>query len=246
MAVRGESRNLLTAGGEIVSLEAFTGRAQAYTKARPSYPDEAIKYICELIPPDSIIADIGAGTGKFTELLARCGFEMYAIEPNADMREQLEITLASFTNTTIIDGTAEATTLANRSIDVITCAQALNRVDINAFYAECQRIGKVNPLVISLYNYERDKTHSILRYNKSTSAFYRNPAVRDFPNPIYFSRDMWLLYYLSMEGVPQEFEAEYNEFIAELNENFRRDSVDGLLLVDFVTSVYSEQIGGIL
>ena len=36
-----------------MSIEAFTGRAQAYTKARPGYPGEAIKYIQELAAPAS-------------------------------------------------------------------------------------------------------------------------------------------------------------------------------------------------
>jgi len=226
-----------------MSLEAFTGRAQAYTKSRPSYPVEAINYICKIMPQNAIIADIGAGTGKFTELLARHNYELYAIEPNADMREQLTITLAAFPNAKIINATAETTTLANQSIDVITCAQALNRVDINRFHAECCRIGRANPLVISLYNYEQGKTHSVLRYDKSTNAFYQNPSMREFPNPIYYTRDRWLQYHLSMEGVPQESDAEHEAYFAELNEIFNHGNENGVLRLDFVTIVYAEQIG---
>ncbi|MCL2406008.1 MAG: class I SAM-dependent methyltransferase [Defluviitaleaceae bacterium] len=226
-----------------MSLEAFTGRAQAYTKSRPSYPVEAIGYISEIMPQNTIIADIGAGTGKFTELLAIHNYELYAIEPNADMREQLTIALATFPNVKIIDATAEATTLANQSIDVITCAQALNRVDINMFRTECRRIGRANPLVISLYNYERDKTHSVLRYEKSTTAFYKNPIIREFPNPIYFTRDRWLQYHLSMEGVPQKSDAEHEAYFAQLNEIFDQSNENGVLLLDFVTNVYAERIG---
>jgi 16S rRNA A1518/A1519 N6-dimethyltransferase RsmA/KsgA/DIM1 with predicted DNA glycosylase/AP lyase activity len=81
--------------------EQFTGRAQAYVKARPGYPDEAMEYIYNLSPQGAVFADIGAGTGKFTELLARYENEIFAIEPNADMREQLVITLAPFPNTKI-------------------------------------------------------------------------------------------------------------------------------------------------
>jgi len=223
-----------------MNIDAFTGRAQAYTKARPSYPDEAIKYIRKIISENAIIADVGAGTGKFTELLARCAYKIYAVEPNSDMRGQLEITLASFPNAEVIDGLAEATSLYDQSVDVITCAQTLNRVDANIFRSECCRIGKANPIVISLYNYERGKTHSVLRYEKSTSSFYKNPVVREFPNPIYFTRDRWLSYHLSMEGVPQESEAGYEAYFAEQNEIFNCHSENGLILMDFVTNVYSE------
>jgi 16S rRNA A1518/A1519 N6-dimethyltransferase RsmA/KsgA/DIM1 with predicted DNA glycosylase/AP lyase activity len=108
-----------------LNTEGFTGKAKAYAAARPGYPDEAINYICSLVPANAVFADIGAGTGKFTELIAQCGFEIYAVEPNADMREQLVVTLAQFPNAEIIIGTAEKSTLPDRSVDVITCAQAL-------------------------------------------------------------------------------------------------------------------------
>jgi len=197
-----------------MNIEAFTGRAEAYVKARPGYPDEAIEYIRKLVPPDAVFADIGAGTGKFTELLARYGYKIFAVEPNADMREQLTITLSQFPNTKIFDGTAEATKLPDKSVDVITCAQVLNRVDIDAFRAECQRIGKPNPIVITLFNY----THGVGNYKKSTGDFYKNPVVREFPNPVFFTRDKWLLYFSSMEGVPLPSDSGYEEYTAELNE----------------------------
>ena len=123
-----------------MNIEAFTGRAQAYVKARPGYPDEAIEYISTLVPPNAVFADIGAGTGIFTELIAKYGYEVFAVEPNADMREQLAITLAPFPKTHIAYGTAETTTLADDSVDVITNAQALNRFDLDLFRAECLRL----------------------------------------------------------------------------------------------------------
>jgi len=218
----------------------FSGRALAYTKARPGYPDEAIKYINALAKPDAVFADIGAGTGKFTELLAQYGHEIFAVEPNADMRDQLAVILASFPNVKIVGGAAEATTLPNHHVDVITNAQALNWFDIEAFRLVCQRIGKPNALVVTLYNYNCDEVHGISRYDKSTGALYRNPTVREFPNPIYFTRDNWILYFLSMAGVPQPSESGYEAYISEINAKFDHDNVDGLLRLDLTTKVYSE------
>ena len=219
--------------------EAFTGRAKAYSEARPGYPDEAIEYISTLVPHGAVFADIGAGTGKFTELLARYGYEVFAVEPNADMREQLEITLALFPNTKIFDGTAEATKIPDHCVDVITNAQALRKFDLDIFRAECIRIGKPNPIVISIFN---GGVKISSGYEKSTGAFYKNPEVRKFSNPSYFTRDKWLLYYSSMEGVPLKGDKGYEAYTAELNEKFDRDSVDGVLCLNEVTYVYSERI----
>jgi len=219
--------------------EAFTGRAQAYTKARPGYPVEAVEYIRSLVPTGAVFADIGAGTGKFTELIAKHGYSIFAVEPNGDMRAELVKTLAPFPNATIVEGTAENTTLTKNSVDVITNAQALNRIDIDAFRAECDRIGRQNPIVFTLFNIEKGKESG--RYNKSTDALYFNPTVMEFPNPVIFSREMWLLYYLSMEGVPFPSDPGYESYTAELNEKFNSDSIDGVLRLELVTRVYSER-----
>jgi len=222
-----------------MNTEAFTGRAQAYVKARPGYPVEAMEYIHKLAPTNAVFADIGAGTGKFTELLAPYGNKLFAVEPNADMREQLEITLAPFPNTKIFDGTAEATKLPDNSVDVIINAQALRKFDLDMFRAECIRIGKYNPIVITIFN-GGDKVSA--GYEKATGILYRNPDVYKFPNPQYFTRDKWLLYYASMEGVPLKGDAEYEVYTAELNEKFDRDNVDGVLCLNEVTYVYNERI----
>jgi len=228
-----------------MNIEAFTGRAEAYVKARPGYSDEAMEYIRKIVPPRAVFADVGAGTGIFTALLARYGCEIYAVEPNADMREQLIVTLVPYPKAKIVDGTAEATTLADHSVDVITNAQALNRFDLDKFRAECLRIGKKNPLIVSVYNDNKENGayKGTTRYKKSTEAFYTEPSVREFPNQQFYTREKWLLVHSSMEGVPQKGDAGYDTYTAELNETFDRDSVDGILRLDLVTVVYSERIG---
>ena len=222
--------------------EAFTGRASAYTKARPSYPAEAVEYIYNLAPADAVLADIGAGTGKFTELIAKYGNVIYAVEPNADMRGQLAITVAKYPNVKISDGTAEATKLPDKCADMITCAQALNKFDLEMFLVECRRISVSDPFVVSLYNYTPEKTKNASLYDKSTGFIYKNPDVREFPNTVYFTRDNWLLYHLSMSGVPMEKDAGHEEYFAEIIKEFDRDNMNGLLRHDLITKVYSGRI----
>ncbi|QHQ62957.1 methyltransferase domain-containing protein [Anaerocolumna sedimenticola] len=224
-----------------MNTENFTGKAEAYVKGRPGYPKEAIEYICSLVPRDVVFADIGAGTGKFTVTLAERGYSVFAVEPNADMRSQLVATLVPFPNIKIMSSTAEATTLPEHSIDVITVAHALHWFNLDAFRAECRRIIKPNGLIIAVYNL----THGGEMINLSkqtTDEFFRKPVIAEFPNPMDYTRDSWLAYIASQDNNPLPSEPGYDAHIAAINAIFDRNSVNGLLHCDRVTKVYSERI----
>ena len=167
------------AKGNVMNTEIFTGKARVYANARPGYPEAAFDYIKSIVPPNAVFADIGAGTGKFTEPLARCGYTVHAVEPNADMREQLAATLAAYKNVSIINAPAEATTLPDNSIDAVTCAQALHWFDLDAFQAECRRIGKPGITVIAVYN-DTPGGSSTKHGRLSTETFFTNPTLREF------------------------------------------------------------------
>lgn len=70
--------------------------AAAYDAHRPSYPEEAVEQLLKALEIAGVqgakVADLAAGTGKFTEILARRpeGYDIVAIEPHDGMREQLE------------------------------------------------------------------------------------------------------------------------------------------------------------
>ena len=224
-----------------MNIENFTGKAEAYAKGRPGYPKAAIDYICSLVPKDAVFADIGAGTGKFTVTLAERGYSVFAVEPNADMRGQLVITLESFPNVNIINGIAEATTLPEHSVDVITVAHALHWFDINAFRTECSRILKPGGLVIVIYNLTSDG--SMINISKEvTDAFFTKPTILEFPNPLEYTRDRWLALDASMDDIPLPNEPGYDAHIAEINALFDRNSVDGIVRYSRIVKVYSERI----
>jgi SAM-dependent methyltransferase len=230
-----------------MNTEKFTGKAQAYANARPGYPDAAIDYIRTLAPESAVFADIGAGTGKFTELLARYGYEVFAVEPNADMREQLFVTLAPYPNAKIVDGSAEATALPDSSIDVITCAQALGWFNLNSFLTECRRIGREGSIIISIYN-EMPNDNFVpdsnrLTNKQATAQFFKNPALREFPNPIFYTRDKWLQCGASISDNPLPSDSGYDAHIAEMNAVFDRENAEGLLRRDMVTKVFNERLG---
>jgi ubiquinone/menaquinone biosynthesis C-methylase UbiE len=103
----------------------FSDRATDYVKYRPSYPAAAIDMIVAGLGEAAVVADIGAGTGISSRLLADHGLRVLAIEPNAAMRTAAE----SHPLVDFCDGKAEDTQLAADSIDLVTCFQAFHWFD---------------------------------------------------------------------------------------------------------------------
>lgn len=224
-----------------MSTENFTGKAESYAKGRPGYPKEAIETIFGIASSGVVFADIGAGTGKFTVKLAERGYSVFAVEPNADMRSQLAITLEPFVNAKIMDGTAEATTLPDHSVDILTIAHALHWFNLDAFRAECRRVVRPGGLVIAIYNHIPGEEMTDL-YKQTVDAFFTKPTTWEFANPIEYTRDNWLAYIASQDDNPLPTDPGYDAHIAAINAAFDRDSVNGLLHIDRVTKVYSERI----
>jgi SAM-dependent methyltransferase len=103
-----------------------------------------------LVPPHARqAADIGAGTGKFTELLVQRGLDVTAIDPSADMLEQLRSALPGVT---AMEGTAEATGLADSAFDVVTVAQAWHWCDPLRASTEIWRILKPGGVLGLIWN----------------------------------------------------------------------------------------------
>jgi SAM-dependent methyltransferase len=91
---------------------------------RPSYPAAAVDRILRgLGDPASVhAADVGAGTGISSRLLAERGVRVIAIEPNAAMRAAAE----PHPRVEWREGTGEATGLETASVNLVLCAQAFH------------------------------------------------------------------------------------------------------------------------
>lgn len=219
-----------------MKFDMFTGKAEAYAKARPSYAKEAIEYILSLVPSNAVFTDIGAGTGKFSELIAAKGNTIYAVEPNADMRSQLERTLSSYDNAFIIEGSSYDTTLRDGCIDVICCAQALHWFDTQLYMAECKRIGKEKFLVVVVYNEETGRDPES-RHEKAIADFLDSPIMAEFPNTISYTREHWLTFMTSHSGDPSPDSKEYPKHLKKMNEIFDSSQIDGIKYVEGTTTV---------
>jgi ubiquinone/menaquinone biosynthesis C-methylase UbiE len=118
--------------------QGFSAGADAYDRGRPSYPAAAVDHVvAELgIGPGRRVLDLGAGTGKFTELLVATGADVVAVEPVAEMRAKL----AALPGVEALEGTGEAIPLADASVDAVTVAQAFHWFDPAAALAEIARV----------------------------------------------------------------------------------------------------------
>lgn len=144
----------------VKNTELFGDRHRYYIKGRPGYPAEiasVLKAQCGL-SEKSVVADIGAGTGLFTALLARTGCTVYGVEPNREMRKHAEEALTRYGHCRFIDGTAENTTLDSHSIDIVTVASALHWFDIPSTKKEFGRILCTGGWVAIINNRARRET----------------------------------------------------------------------------------------
>jgi ubiquinone/menaquinone biosynthesis C-methylase UbiE len=147
------------------TIERFSNRVENYVKYRPDYPKETLHLFREEmnLQNDSVIADIGAGTGISARMFLENGNPVFGVEPNAAMREAAENFLKEFPNFTSVDGTAENTRLDDESIDFVVAAQAFHWFDETKTRKEFKRILKKNGFVVLMWNERQLDTTAFLK-----------------------------------------------------------------------------------
>lgn len=145
--------------------ERFTGLADVYAVARPSYPDDAIDFImkrCNLAA-GSVIADIGCGTGISSRLFGLRGIGVLGIEPNFEMREKARADRSpGFAQVAYMEGTGENTGLGDAEVDAVIVAQAFHWLEPQAALKEFHRILIPDGWVVLMWN-ERDEADEFTR-----------------------------------------------------------------------------------
>ena len=241
----------------------FTGKASAYTKGRPLYARAALDFLKEQgIDESARIADIGAGTGIFSKQLAANGATVYAVEPNEDMRHAAEEYLKDMPNARCVDGSAENTTLPDRSVDFISAAQAFHWFDKTAFRKECDRILTPGGKIVLIWNVEvfggdffRDYGEILKRllnedmpqtddnnpyefFFKMAEAFLNDFKQYEFDNTLYLDEKTFLFKSLSSSAAPKKDDPRYEPFRQELKELFARYQENGVLTYPHKTVLY--------
>ena len=147
------------------TVERFSNRVENYVKYRPTYPPEVLHLFRDemSLQTNSVVADIGAGTGISTKFFLENGNPVYAVEPNAAMREAAKEFLKDFPKLTLVNGTSEVTTLANNSVDFVVAAQAFHWFKQAEARTEFARILKDRGYVALIWNERQLNTTEFLK-----------------------------------------------------------------------------------
>lgn len=249
------------------TVERFTNTVANYVKYRPSYPQETICVLQQYcgLTSNSIVADLGAGTGIFTELLASQAKTIYAVEPNEKMRLAAEETLKNYDNIIFGAGTAEATQLTSQSVDLITMAQAFHWVNPTAAKEEFKRILKPNAWVALIWNVRQNSSSFMQAYEDLLEEFgidYHQVAVEHnvaykelekffAPNPvqqIVFENQQaadWSGFkgrLLSTSYVPKEQDDNFGAMLLRAEEIFQQEQKNGQVTFIYATKIYLGQV----
>lgn len=116
----------------------FSGHAELYAQARPTYPQSVADYIAAYCLQRSEVWDCAAGSGQFTQCLAPLFERVEATDISLQQLNQAP----RMANVHYQVMPAEHTSFADQQFDLITVAQAIHWFDFDAFYAEAQRVLK--------------------------------------------------------------------------------------------------------
>lgn len=248
------------------SVQRFSTRVENYIRFRPGYPPEIVNLLkrdCRLTP-DSVIADVGCGTGMLSEIFLKNGNRVFGIEPNENMRAAAERLLASYEKFVSVDGSAEQTTLDTAAVDFVTAGQAFHWFDPQKSRNEFSRILKPEGWVVLIWNqrrldttpFLRDYEELLLRYGTD----YQNvrheivtAKIGSFFTPDYKFARFDNLQTFDLEGLkgrvfsasytPEPGHPNFEPMLKALASVFAKHERNGVVEFEYDTTVYYGQLG---
>jgi SAM-dependent methyltransferase len=240
----------------------FSDRVENYVRYRPGYPPDVLRVLeaeCGLAP-GTVIADIASGTGLWTRVLLENCNPVFGVEPNAEMRAAGERLLTAFPKFTSVAGTAEATTLADQSVDFVTAAQAAHWFDRARSRREFVRILKPGGWLVLLWNERLTDTTKFLRDYEQLLLDYgtdyeevrherTTDAVNEFFDPAPFQERGFAMRqefdYAGIEGrllsssyAPGPEHPRHGQMLRELRRIFDANAVGGRAVFEYKTRLY--------
>ncbi len=241
----------------------FTRRVDHYVKHRPSYPRAVIDLLetrCGLMS-DSVVADVGSGTGLLSELFLNNGNRVLGVEPNKEMREAGERRLAHHPRFTSVAGTAEDTTLDDASVDIVTAGQAFHWFDAEQARTEFARILEPGGWVVLVWNLRRKGATPFLaayerlleayRTDRGEVEFWRRSdemagaffdpgsfEMATFDNEQVLDLDGLKGRLLSISYVPAQGEPGSDEMLRNAEEIFHEHQTGGRVTIEYDTNIY--------
>lgn len=243
--------------------ERFSSRVENYIKYRPGYPKAIIDLFRKdcLLTSASVIADIGSGTGILTELLLKNHNTVYGIEPNQEMRGAAQRLLNGYPQFHSVAATAEATTLSEKSIDLITAGQAFHWFDCGKARHEFLRILKPGGWVALIWNGRNITDHPLFRAYEQLLQTYATDyeavghkhtdsdlvraffgtgdfKIATFPNEQIFDYEGLQGRLLSSSYAPELGHPKHAPMLEELRAIFNRHQANGKVTFEYDTVVF--------
>ncbi|TFG45084.1 MAG: class I SAM-dependent methyltransferase [Dehalococcoidia bacterium] len=231
--------------------QTFADRIKVYVKYLPSYPQQYIAYLVNKadLTHDSIIADIGAGAGVLTKLMAPYVNTVTAVEPNEGMCRAAAEHLRDIANVVIIDGSAEATGLLITGVDFIVAGQSFHYFKLDEVQEEFKRILKPGGMVglawhVRDISYPFGREYEVLlkaycpKYSGSGGGSNDTMACRrffkdgifdrqNFPNHRRIDLETLIGYSLSMPCSPVKGDDNFVEFVENLTALYHKHTESG-------------------
>lgn len=245
------------------STKRFSNRVEDYVKYRPGYPQEIVAYLKDYyqLEPKQAIADIGAGTGISSALFLQSNYQVWAVEPNEEMRTKAAELLRNFPGLQVVNGTAEATGLPDNSMGAVIAGQAFHWFDVEKSKVEFLRILKPGGLVVLIWNerktisaFETDYELLIKQYANGyielghrnidmehIAAFFDPEPVqlKIFSNQQVFDFEGLKGRLLSSSYMPTANDANYPAMIKDLQTLFDRYQENNTIRINYATKVYT-------
>ena len=168
----------------------YTKEADTYVRGRPDYPPQLDRWLLDALRlgPGRTVADVGAGTGKFTSRLLATGANVIAVEPVDAMRARIP----AHERLRVQAGTAEATGLPGASLDALVCAQSFHWFASRASLDEFARVLKPGSRLGLVWNVRDESvdwvaaiTRMIDPYEGDAPRYWKQTWRQGFPHPAF-------------------------------------------------------------
>ncbi|MFT4863373.1 MAG: ubiquinone/menaquinone biosynthesis C-methylase UbiE [Pseudohongiellaceae bacterium] len=126
----------------------FSGNAEVYAKARPTYPKQLFDYLAQVTTCHDMAWDCATGNGQTAISLGAYFDQVVATDGSA---QQLAVA-TELSNVQYKVALAEQSTLPAESVDLITVSQALHWFDLERFFSEVDRVLKPGG-VLAVWSY---------------------------------------------------------------------------------------------
>ncbi|GMV99322.1 MAG: hypothetical protein AMXMBFR84_04610 [Candidatus Hydrogenedentota bacterium] len=241
----------------------FSNRVDSYRKYRPDYPAAVLDWLSAEagLTTASIVADVGSGTGISAKLFLDCGCAVYGVEPNDPMRLAAEDFLKEYQKFRSVNGTAEATSLGDNSVDFIVAAQAFHWFDVEKTAVEFRRILKPDGVLVLMWNqrdldstpflqeyeaflrkygtdYEKVAATYLLSPEKKAAMFTGGVHEASFPHGQSMDFEGLKGRVLSSSYMPSETDPSYGDMLVELQQLFDKHAENGQVRHVYNTVVY--------